>query len=120
MQQNAAPNATPANAPTSADLDKQRVTLILEINSLLLVQIEALQAAGKGGDVQSPATNSASDGDAAQQKKPSREYVEPLRRMQDLLRAKDARSDWATHLHCETTDSGDVVWLCDPNVFRFA
>ena len=35
--------------------------------------------------MQSPATNSASDGDAAQQKKPSREYVEPLRRMQANL-----------------------------------
>ena len=87
MQQGMAAAPAPANAPSQAELDKQRVTLILEINSQLLEQIQALQAAGKGGDVQSPAQNNAADGAEAQQqpKKPAREYVESLRRMQANL-----------------------------------
>jgi hypothetical protein len=76
----------PNSPPDALSIDKQRVSLILEINSYLLEQIQALQAEGKGGDVQSPqAANSSADGSTEQQKKPSREYVEPLRRMQANL-----------------------------------
>lgn len=69
-----------SNVPQQGDIDKQRVTLILDINSHLLEQIQILQANGKGGDVQSPA-----QGVEGQAKKPPREYVEPLRRMQANL-----------------------------------
>ena len=85
MQQGAGVPSGQLPAPNAqADLDKQRVALLLEINTHLLTSIQALQAAGKGGDVQSPAQGSAADG-PSDVKKPSREYVEPLRRMQANL-----------------------------------
>jgi hypothetical protein len=81
-----AANIPGANStPDSSSLDKQRVTLILDINSHLLEQIQLLQATGKGGDVQTPANPSQPAADPAEAKKPSREYVEPLRRMQANL-----------------------------------
>jgi hypothetical protein len=78
---NTAQPPTTGAGPSQAEIDKQRVTLLLEINSHLLELIQTLQQAGKGGDVQSPANPS----EPAEQKKPSREYVEPLRRMQANL-----------------------------------
>ncbi|KIW05505.1 uncharacterized protein PV09_03388 [Verruconis gallopava] len=88
----AAAAAAAASAHSNPDLDKQRVALILDINSHLLETIQALQASGKGGDVQSQSNASApgsaspdGSGAGAEHKKPSREYVEPLRRMQANL-----------------------------------
>jgi hypothetical protein len=82
MPTNNAATATAAG-PSQSDIDKQRVALLLEINSHLLELIQTLQSAGKGGDVQSPAQPN--DANPPEQKKPSREYVEPLRRMQANL-----------------------------------
>lgn len=63
MTPNPLPMQSPSNKPTStsspsaetAKRDQERVTLLLEINQLLLQEIVTLQEAGKGGDVQSPA-----------------------------------------------------------------
>lgn len=62
----------------TAARDQERVTLLLEINQLLLQEIVNLQEAGKGGDVQSPAKTGDGNGE---KDKPmaSQEYVEYVR-----------------------------------------
>lgn len=62
----------------TAARDQERVTLLLEINQLLLQEIVNLQEAGKGGDVQSPAKTG--DGNGEKDKPTaSQEYVEYVR-----------------------------------------
>lgn len=67
----------PGNPPSAetAARDQERVTLLLEINQLLLQEIVNLQEAGKGGDVQSPA-KTGDNGGEKDKPQASQEYVE--------------------------------------------
>lgn len=56
--------------------DQERVTLLLEINQLLLQEIVTLQEAGKGGDVQSPAKTGEGGKPEEGKSVASQEYVE--------------------------------------------
>lgn len=60
----------------STSRDQERVTLLLEINQLLLQEIVTLQEAGKGGDVQSPAKTTGDGGKEEGKSAASQEYVE--------------------------------------------
>jgi len=62
-------------SPKTQALDRERVTLLLEINQILLQEIVTMQEQGKGGDVQSPA-HSKPEEKKESSKPASKEYVE--------------------------------------------
>lgn len=72
---NPASSQSPASAE-STSRDQERVTLLLEINQLLLQEIVTLQEAGKGGDVQSPAKTGEQGGKEEGKSVASPEYLE--------------------------------------------
>jgi hypothetical protein len=63
-------------SPGEQARDRERVTLLLEINQILLQEIVTMQEQGKGGDVQSPANPKQEDKKEAEKPQASREYVE--------------------------------------------
>ncbi|KAE9994757.1 hypothetical protein EG327_003021 [Venturia inaequalis] len=84
MQSPSKPAGIQSPSLESTSRDQERVTLLLEINQLLLQEIVTLQEAGKGGDVQSPAKTG--EGTKEEGKSvASQEYVDCMRRMQSNL-----------------------------------
>jgi hypothetical protein len=87
-QQASAPPVTPSPATAR---EKARVTILLDINSMLLQEVVNLQAAGKAGGppAQPQDSNPSSDQnpDAAKgpTQKPSQEYIDCMRRLQANL-----------------------------------
>jgi hypothetical protein len=63
-------------SPSSQARDRERVTLLLEINQILLQEIVTMQEQGKGGDVQSPANPKPEEKKESGDARASREYVE--------------------------------------------
>lgn len=93
---------TPQTTPQSghaADREKARVTVLLEINSMLLQEVMSLQAAGKAGappqQQQQPGSQESNPSPGSDQgseggpkgpaQKPSPEYIECMRRLQANL-----------------------------------
>lgn len=68
----------PPLSPGAQARERDRVTVLLEINSELLKEILALQAQGKGGSVAQPPQSKEEEGKAEDrnQKPASKEYVE--------------------------------------------
>jgi hypothetical protein len=64
------------SSDAQANLERQRVTLLLDINTILLQEIVVMQERGDGGDVQSPNKPSEDSQQAAESKVASKEYVE--------------------------------------------
>jgi hypothetical protein len=64
------------SSPSAQARDRERVTLLLEINQILLQEIVTMQEQGKGGDVQSPANPKSEEKKEAEKPQASREYVE--------------------------------------------
>lgn len=95
MQSPSKPAGIQSPSLESTSRDQERVTLLLEINQLLLQEIVTLQEAGKGGDVQSPAKTG--EGTKEEGKSvASQEYVEYV------LPRSEARISWN---HCATSHS---------------
>ncbi|RAL12560.1 uncharacterized protein BO97DRAFT_59621 [Aspergillus homomorphus CBS 101889] len=92
-QPNSVPNSSSApQSPAAAAREKARVSILLEINSMLLQEVMNLQAAGKAGvpptqqgsQESNPSPTSEQTPDKSAQR-PSPEYVECMRRLQANL-----------------------------------
>ncbi|KAL4892765.1 hypothetical protein BDV59DRAFT_179721 [Aspergillus ambiguus] len=88
--------AQPAPQSPAASREKARVSVLLDINSMLLQEVVNLQAAGKAGgppptqgshdsNNPSPSSDQASDAAKGPTQKPSPEYVDCMRRLQANL-----------------------------------
>jgi hypothetical protein len=63
-------------SPKSQAQEQERVTLLLQINQILLTEIMAMQEQGKGGDVQTPTAPKPNEEKKEPEKQASKEYVE--------------------------------------------
>ncbi|KAF2088579.1 hypothetical protein K490DRAFT_39421 [Saccharata proteae CBS 121410] len=77
------PMAKPAS-PGAQNRERERVSLLLEINRELLQEILKLQEQGKGGVVSQPAPNQDPQ-NPAEAKQASKEYIDCMRRLQANL-----------------------------------
>ncbi|RAK77882.1 uncharacterized protein BO72DRAFT_98310 [Aspergillus fijiensis CBS 313.89] len=93
-QPNPVPNSSPSapQSPAAAAREKARVTVLLDINSMLLQEVINLQAAGKAGTAPTPQGSQESNPSPTSEQtpdksnqRPSPEYVECMRRLQANL-----------------------------------